>query len=90
MDRKENELQLHYEKYRKIIQGLTMMSDALMRNVLKDIKCAEHVLRIIMERQDLKITDVTVQQDHKNLRGRSAVLDCVARDDTGDIYNIEV
>ena len=90
MVQRESGIQLHYEKYRKIIQGLTLMSDALMRNVLRDIKCAEYVIRIIMEQADLKIVDVTIQQDNKNLRGRSAVLDCVAEDACGDRYDVEV
>ena len=90
MVQRENRIQLHYEKYRKIIQGLILMSDALMRNVLKDIKCAEYVIQIIMEQADLKIVDVTIQQDNKNLRGRSAVLDCVAEDAGGDRYDVEV
>lgn len=90
MVQRENGIQIHYEKYRKIIQGLTLMSDALMRNVLRDIKCAEYVIQIIMEQADLKIVDVTIQQDNKNLRGRSAVLDCVAEDACGDRYDVEV
>ena len=39
---------------------------------------------------DLKILSVAVQQDYKNLQGRSAVLDCVAQDSDGMLYDIEV
>lgn len=74
MEQISGELQLHYGKYREIIKGLTMMSDAFMRNVLKQTECAEYVLRVIMDKKDLRITDVAIQQDHKNLRGRSAIL----------------
>ena len=84
------ELNAHYERYRKVIRGLTLMSDALMRNVLKAAACAEYVLQVILERKDLKIIDVIVQQDYKNLQGRSAVLDCVAQDGDGSLYNVEV
>lgn len=90
MEQISGELQLHYEKYREIIKELTMMSDAFMRNVLKQTECAEYVLRVIMDKKDLRITDVAIQQDHKNLRGRSAILDCVAEDDSGNRFDIEV
>ena len=90
MEKRENGLQLHYEKYHRIIEGLTLMSDALMRNVLKRVECAEYVLRIILNNKNLTIDDVIIQQDHKNLQGRSAVLDCVARDEMGNRFDVEV
>ncbi|MDO4292273.1 MAG: PD-(D/E)XK nuclease family transposase [Eubacteriales bacterium] len=43
-----------------------------------------------MQKKNLKIVDVIVQQDHKNLQGRSAVLDCVALDGEGNRFNVEV
>lgn len=43
-----------------------------------------------MEMKDLQILDHTVQKDYKNLQGRSAVLDCVARDDADNRYNVEI
>lgn len=55
-----------------------MMSDMFMRNVLNILECAEYVLRVITENDDLELTEVVVQKDYKNLQGRSAVLDCVA------------
>lgn len=90
MEQTKDELKLQYEKYMEIIKGLTMMSDAFMRNVLKEKECAEYVLQVIMEKKDLRIIDVTVQQDHKNLQGRSAILDCVAEDNSGNRFDIEV
>ena len=83
------ELESHYERYRAVVQELTLMSDALMRNVLKATECAEYVLQVILEKKTLKVTDVVVQQDHKNLQGRSAVLDCVARDEDDSRFNVE-
>ena len=80
MDFKSNELAAHYEYYKTIIRGLTLMSDAFMRNVLKAPKCAEYVLQVVLEKKNLKVVDVIVQQDNKNLQGHSAVLDCVAQD----------
>lgn len=45
-----------------------MMSDMFMRNVLNILECAEYVLRVITENDDLELTEVVVQKDYKNLQ----------------------
>ena len=72
-----NGLETRYEKYKKILKNLTIMSDGFMRNVFKERECTEYVLQVIMNRKDLKVLDQVLQKDYKNLQGRSAVLDCV-------------
>ena len=67
-----------FRYYEKLVAELTMMSDMFMRNVLNILECAEYVLRVITENDDLELTEVVVQKDYKNLQVRSAVLDCVA------------
>lgn len=67
-----------FRYYEKLVAELIMMSDMFMRNVLNILECAEYVLRVITENDDLELTEVVVQKDYKNLQGRSAVLDCVA------------
>nr|WP_299317682.1 Rpn family recombination-promoting nuclease/putative transposase [uncultured Blautia sp.] len=66
------------------------MNDIFMRNVLKKRECAEYILRIIMEMKNLQVVDNIVQKDYKNLQGRSAILDCVARDNKDKRYNVEI
>lgn len=90
MTDKKEELEARYVRYRAILNGMTLMSDAFMRNVLKATACAEHVLRVILEKPDLRVTEVVVQKDHKNLQGRSAILDCVARDVDGSRFDVEI
>lgn len=84
------ELETRYERYRAILQKLTIMNDVFMRNVFKKRECTEYVLQVIMNKKGLKITDQVLQKDYKNLQGRSAVLDCVARDDDGRQMNVEI
>ena len=86
----EYELEDRYEKYKRIIAGLTIMSDIFMRNVLKKRECIEYFLRVIMEREDLEVKEQVLQKDYKNLQGRSAVLDCVARDTESKRYDVEL
>lgn len=79
-----------YVRYKRTLENLTMMSDALMRIVLKKQDCTEYILRIIMGIDDLLVIEQTIQKDYKNLQGRSAILDCVARDGEGRQYNVEI
>ena len=86
----DNELEQRYIRYKDVIKELTIMNDIFMRNVLKKQECVEYILRTIMEMKDLQIMDHIVQKDYKNLQGRSAILDCVARDDKDKRYNVEI
>ncbi len=42
------------------------------------------------EQKNLQIVEQILQKDYKNLQGRSAVLDCVARDETKRQFNVEI
>lgn len=86
----ENGLEVRYERYKGIIKNFTLMSDIFMRNVFKQRECLEYVLQVIMEKQDLKVIDQIIQKDYKNLQGRSAILDCVARDSEGKQFDVEI
>ncbi|MCQ5202751.1 hypothetical protein [Mordavella massiliensis] len=86
----EYELEDRYEKYKRIIAGLTIMSDIFMRNVLKKRECIEYILRVIMDKEGLEVKEQVLQKDYKNLQGRSAVLDCVARDTESKQYDVEL
>ena len=86
----DEELENRYQRYREIIKNFTLMSDTFMRNVFKHIECVEYVLQVIMGKKDLRVVDSVVQKDYKNLQGRSAILDCVARDVEDKRYDVEV
>lgn len=61
-----------------------------MRNVLKDRRCTEYILSVIMNRKDIQVIDQVLQKDYKNLQGRSAILDCVIRDSAGKLMDVEI
>ena len=86
----DEELEKRYQRYREIIKKFTLMSDTFMRNIFKHIECVEYVLQVIMGRKDLHVVESVVQKDYKNLQGRSAILDCVARDVENKRYDVEV
>ena len=83
-------LEERYERYREKIKHFTIMNDIFMRNVFKEKECTEYILQVIMDMKELKVVDQTLQKDYKNLQGRSAVLDCVARDAENNHFNVEI
>lgn len=73
------------------IRSLCLMDDIFMAKCFEDnIECTELVVRIILERDDLKIRQVHAQHSIKNLQGRSVILDIFAVDTEGRHYNIEI
>ena len=73
------------------IKNFRLMDDVFMTKCFEsDLECTELVLRIVMERPDLKVERVTVQSVYKNLQGRSLTLDVDATDSTGRRFDIEV
>ena len=72
------------------IRNFRLMDDDFMSKVFEDPSCAELLLQIILERQDLRVQNVQSQYDLKNLQGRSVRLDILAVDQANRAYNIEV
>ena len=86
----EETMLLHKERYKETIKNLTVMSDILARNVFKDKNACEYVLRIILEDKELTVIDNETQMDFRNMHGRGVVLDCVAKDRSGRVFNVEI
>lgn len=86
----KKELEERYEGYKEKIKNYTIMDDIFMRNVFKKKECVEYILQVVMNKKDLQVIDQILQMDYKNLQGRSAVLDCVAKDETNRQFNVEV
>ena len=72
------------------IRSFRLMDDEFMGKVFEDKACAEFLLKIILNRDDLTVKEVHGQHDLKNLQGRSVRLDILAMDEAGRAYNIEV
>lgn len=72
------------------LRSFRLIDDDFMTKVFEDRTCAELLLRIILNRNDLIVLQVAVQRGIKNLQGRSICLDIYAKDTTGRMYNIEV
>lgn len=75
----------------KRIQSLRLIDNDFM-NICFDgyKKGAELLLKIILGRDDLKVSDVKTQKQLNSLNGRSVWLDIYATDSTGSKYDIEI
>ena len=79
------------EEYLEKLKKFRLMDDDFMSKCFEDnIECTELVVRIVLEREDLKIEKVHTQHRIKNLQGRSIILDIYATDEQGKKYNIEI
>ena len=82
---------LKAEEYRKQRQAFTLLDDAFMTLFFhENIKATELVLRIILDKDDIEILEVTAQDDVPSLQGRGIRLDVFAKDSKGKLYDIEV
>ena len=79
----------HQEDLQRI-RNFRLMDDDFMCKVFEDKTCAEFLLKIILNRDDLTVKEVHGQHDIKNLQGRSVRLDILAVDEQNRAYNIEV
>ena len=80
----------HSEELLNIIENFRLMDDTFMSKVFEDKSCAELLLRVILNRDDLTVVWVVSQFGIKNLQVRSARLDIYAVDDKGKHYDVEV
>ena len=78
------------ENWRRI-QAFRLMDDIFMQVCFSDNReCTELVLRIILNRPDLRVQSVHTQKMLKNLHGRSLCLDIAATDSEQTTYDIEI
>lgn len=79
------------QKYLEAIKNFRLIDDtffsACFDNNESDV---EYILRIILEKPDLKVLKVQTQKSIENIYGRSVRFDVFATDEAGKLYNIEV
>lgn len=86
-----DELPPKYQKYYEQVQNFRLMDDTYMSIFFDNSpRETEFVLNIILDKDDIKVLEVTSQRALPNLRGHSVRLDVYATDSTGKKYNIEI
>lgn len=89
-DAKEQDFDRKHQEDLVRIRNFRLMDDDFMSKVFEDKTCAEFLLKIILNRDDLTVKEAHGQHDIKNLQGRSVRLDILAVDEQNRAYNIEV
>ncbi|SCW63007.1 conserved hypothetical protein (putative transposase or invertase) [Ruminococcaceae bacterium YRB3002] len=75
----------------KRLQGLRLIDDDFMTACLDGYaEGAQLILNVILDREDLVVSEVRTQKAMKNLQGRDVWLDIYATDSSGAKYDIEV
>lgn len=78
-------------RYRQIIAGMTLMDDEFMTVFFsKRPDLVEYVIRIILERDDLRVIESKTQYEYRGVTTRSVRMDIRAVDDAGRVYDIEI
>ena len=82
--------QQHEEDLQRL-RGLRLIDDDFLTKCFDNSpECAELVLRIVLNKPDLKVLDVATQVFVANLLKRSVRMDVLATDGTGRKFNVEV
>jgi len=82
--------QKHQEDLRRLREFRLLDDDFLTKCFEGDTKYIQLVLRIVLDKPDLKVADVRTQVFVENLLNRSVRLDVLATDSTGRKINVEI
>ena len=78
-------------EYLALIENFRLMDDTFMSKCLENApECIELILRIILDKKDLKVVKSQTEYPIKSLQGRGVRFDVFARDSTGREYDIEI
>lgn len=80
-----------YQEMLQRIRGFRLLDDDFMTKCFEEnIEATELVLRIVLNKPDIKVIKVQTQYSMKNIKGRSLRLDIYATDSDNKKYNIEI
>ena len=80
----------HREFLLQGVEKLTLLNDTFMKIALNDIEACQYVIRILMDDPAIEIVEVRSQYRISKLVSKDAVLDILAEDTQGRVYNLEI
>ena len=80
----------HREFLLQGVEDLTLLDDTFMKIALNDIEACQHVIRILMDDPSIEIVEVRSQYRISKLVSKDAVLDILAEDTQGRVYDLEI
>lgn len=79
-----------HEEMLEIAKKLTLLSDVFMTVALGDELACQHVIRILTGNPGLRVLSVKTQYRISKLVSHDAILDVLAEDEDGKLYNLEI
>lgn len=90
-EKKLSKDELQHQKNLERIKRLRLLDDDFLSVCFdRDNECTQFVLRILLNKNDLKVVEVKTQYSVKNLQGHSVILDVFATDSNNIRYDIEI
>jgi len=68
----------------------SLLSNVFMLVALKDIAACQHVIRVLVGRDDLIVKEVRTQYTISKINSHDAILDVLAEDRSGKLYSLEI
>ena len=90
MDRDAVRILANHEKRVEEARKFNLLSNVFMSVALNDIPACQYVLRILTGIEDLVVKEVRSQYRISKIRSHDAILDVLAEDGTGKLYNLEI
>ncbi len=84
-----NRIQAREQRVKRM-RSLTLMSDTFMSVALNDIPACQYVLRTLTGIESLNVKEVRTQYRVSKTDSRDAILDVLAEDASGKLYNLEI
>ena len=77
------------QEYLEFVKALRPIDDIFMKVIFNDQHCIELLFNIIFE-EDISITKWHIQDEYRNLHGRTVIMDIVASTENGNIIDVEM
>ena len=77
------------QEYLEFVKALRPIDDNFMKVIFNDQHCIELLFNIIFE-EDISITKWHIQDEYRNLHGRTVIMDIVASTENGNIIDVEM
>lgn len=78
------------EEQQEFIQRMNVMDDVFFQKIVEDEAVCEEILRVILQKPNLKVTNAQTQRFLRNVGAHSVILDLLCRDEDGSQINVEV
>ena len=79
-----------FVEQKEFIAKLNLIEDEFFSKVAEDLEACEEIIRIILQKPDLKLIDNQPQRVLRNIDKRAVTLDLLCEDSSGNKFNVEV